>query len=144
MQQPMTVNLTEPNISTELIQEQAAEVKLLMKKYQKVFSQGNHDLGFAKDVRHYIDTEDQRPFCLKPTRSSAQAEKGHLQLYPPPSSRLALVCQAHSLVGHANVKKPSIYVYTLKHRQILILLIKFMLKSSSPLAIRDRYKASFS
>ena len=73
MQQPMTVNLTEPNISTELIQEQAAEVKLLMKKYQKVFSQGNHDLGFAVDVRHYIDTEDQRPICLKPIRRSAQA-----------------------------------------------------------------------
>ena len=117
MQQLMTVNLAEPSISTELIQEQAVEVKLLTKKYQKVFSQSNHDLGFAVDVRHYIDTEDQRPICLKPIRRSAQAEKGHFQLYPPPSRRLALVRQAHSLVGHANVKKSSIDVYTLKHRQ---------------------------
>ena len=71
----MTLSLIDPNTSTELIQEQAAEVKLLMKKYQEVFSQGDHDLGCAVDVKHYIDTGDQRPICLRPIRRSAQAEK---------------------------------------------------------------------
>ena len=75
----MSVNLIEPNISTELTQEQAAEVKLLMMKYQEVFYQGNHDLGCAVDVKHYIDTEDQRPICLRPIRRSVQAEKGHFR-----------------------------------------------------------------
>ena len=72
---PMTVNLIEPNISTELTQEQTAGVKLLMKKYQEVFSQGNHDLGCAVDARHYIDTGSQHPICLRLIRHSAQAEK---------------------------------------------------------------------
>ena len=31
--------------------------------------------------------------------------KGHFRLYQLPSSRPALVCQAYSLIGHANVKK---------------------------------------
>lgn len=71
----MTVKLIEPNISTQLTQEQAAKVKLLNKKYQEVFSQGNHDFGCAVDVRHYIDTGDQCSICLRPIQRSAQTDK---------------------------------------------------------------------
>ena len=101
----MTVNLIEPKIYTELTQEQAAEVKILMKKYQEVFSQGNYDLGCAIDVRHYSGTGDQLPICLRPIQRSAQAEKGCFWLYPLPSSHSALIFQALSLAGHANVEK---------------------------------------
>ena len=73
--EPITLNLIEPNKSTELTQEQAAEVKILTKNYQEVFSQGNHDLGCAVDVRHYIDTGDQCCIYLSPNRCTAQAEK---------------------------------------------------------------------
>ena len=70
------------NHCDEMCSEDQKLYKGLLMKYSDVFAKSKTDLGCAKDVKHHIDTGDEKPFKHKPRRlpmGKFEAMKEHVE-----------------------------------------------------------------